>query len=176
MLRFPAGGVLVTAQALPEWAPLLARATAMVTEQGGMAGHLASVAREFGLPALFDVHHAVKRLVPGETVTVDAGGRTVYRGLIRSLLEKEVAKQPPMAGSPIHHLLEQISRLVVPLNLTDTTSPPICPRTLPYPPRHHPVCPREISPRNVQFRQNPRLFRTLGQATRTTGFPCNGGS
>lgn len=127
MLRFPTGAVLVTTQALPDWAPLLARAAAIVTEQGGMAGHLASVAREFGLPALFDVPDALKRLAAGETVTVDAGGRAVYGGRVHALLEKQVAKRPPMAGSPVHDLLQQISRLVVPLNLLDPASPQFAP-------------------------------------------------
>ena len=127
MLGFPTGSVLVTAQALPDWAPLLARAAAIVTEQGGMAGHLASVAREFGLPALFDVPGALERLAAGETVTVDANGRVVYGGRVQALLEKQAAKRPPMAGSPVHDLLQQISRLVVPLNLLDPASPQFAP-------------------------------------------------
>ena len=128
MLRFPSGAVLVTAQALPEWAPLLSRAAAVVTEQGSPAGHLASVAREFGLPALFNLPGALDRLAPGQAVTVDADAGEVYPGRIESLLKHRVKRLSPMAGSPIHDLLQRIVRHVVPLNLLDPASPEFAPK------------------------------------------------
>ena len=118
-LRFPDGAVLVTPMALPRWAALLPRASALVTEQGGITGHLANVAREFGVPALFDVENASARFAEGETVTVDALGRRIYAGRVEALLAEAKPRAPLMAGSPVYETLREVSRLILPLNLTD---------------------------------------------------------
>jgi len=122
-LRFPDGGVLVAPMALPRWASLLSRASALVTEQGGITGHLANVAREFGVPALFDVESASTRFQEGETVTVDALGRRIYAGRVELLLSQNDAPAPVMAGSPVFESLREVTRLILPLNLTDPEAP-----------------------------------------------------
>ncbi|GAB6125122.1 PEP/pyruvate-binding domain-containing protein [Humidesulfovibrio idahonensis] len=122
-LRFPEGGVLVTPMALPRWAALLSRASALVTEQGGITGHLANVAREFGVPALFDVQDASTRFAEGGTVTVDALGRRIYQGRVEELLDQSPAPAPVMAGSPVYETLREVTRLILPLNLTDPEAP-----------------------------------------------------
>ena len=127
VLSFPEGGVLVVRQALPRWASLMSRAAAVVAEQGGFAGHLANVAREFGVPALFGVPDATRALAPGETVTVDAGGRAVHRGVVPELLVETAPRKPLMAGSPVYEILEEASRLIVPLNLLDPDAPEFAP-------------------------------------------------
>ena len=146
MLSFPRGAVLVTAQALPEWAPLLSRAAAVVTEQGSPAGHLASVAREFGRPALFNLTGALDQLAPNQWVTVDAGSGAVYPGRVEALLKKKPAPVSPMAGSPIHDLLHGISRLCGAAQPARPGLARIHPGKLPNPSRHHPAGPREIGP------------------------------
>lgn len=121
-LQFPQGAVLVVSQALPRWAALLSRAAAVVAGQGSVAGHLANVAREFGIPALFGVRRVTEILQTGETVTVDADGTRIYKGKIENLLEVSHQKRNLMLGSPVHEVLEDVSRHIIPLNLLDPDS------------------------------------------------------
>lgn len=118
-LRFPDGAVLVAPMALPRWAALLSRASALVTEQGGITGHLANVAREYDVPALFDVPQAATRFTQGQVVTVDALGRRIYAGRVEELLAKAAPQAPVMAGSPVYQSLREVAQLILPLNLTN---------------------------------------------------------
>jgi pyruvate,water dikinase len=118
-LRFPEGAVLVIRQALPRWAALLDRAAAVVSEQGGVAGHLASVCREFGIPALFGVENATERLKTGFRITVDADRRSIYRGVRKRSAGARKPRPNLMAGSPVHRTLKRAGRLIIPLHLLD---------------------------------------------------------
>ncbi len=121
-LKFPQNSVLVTAQSLPRWAPLLSTASAIITEYGGVAGHLANVAREFGIPALFGLPGAVDTLANGELVTIDASGQKIYKGKVDTLLSLRQTKKNLMEGSPIYEVLRKAAQLIVPLNLLDPDS------------------------------------------------------
>jgi len=128
LLQFPEGAVLVTAFAHPGWAALLSRAAAVVTDRGGITGHLANVAREFGIPALFNTGDATQRLAPGEMVTVDADGQAVYEGRVEELLRLANVRQGLMLGTPVHATLKEVMTLINPLNLTNPESPDFKPQ------------------------------------------------
>jgi pyruvate,water dikinase len=122
-LQFPAGGVLVTEQSLPRWATLLNRAAAVVTEQGSIAGHLANVCREFGVPAILGVEGAMTHLKSGQTVTVDADGLRVYEGRVEELLALMEKPRNLMEGSPVFEALKGAAEHIVPLHLLDPDAP-----------------------------------------------------
>jgi pyruvate,water dikinase len=133
ILSFPQSAVLVTQQALPRWASLLNRTSAVITEQGSVAGHLATVAREFGIPALFGVSGATEKLSTGDLITIDASGGVVYKGRIESLLSAPAQKANIMEGSPVYESLRQVGDIILPLTLLDPDAPdfkPSCAKTL----------------------------------------------
>ena len=121
-LDFPDGSVLVSVQPLQRLATLLNRAAALVTEQGGIAGHLASVARDMRLPALFSVKGASNRLYSGQLITVDASGRRVYEGRVQSILARRSTTSLSVQESPALGALKEAARSIVPLNLIDSDS------------------------------------------------------
>lgn len=116
-LRFEPGSVLVVDEPWPRWAALLARAAALISAKGGLAGHLATVAREYRVPALFGVGGQIEALSDGQEVTVDAGGRAVYAGRVEELLAQAASRPSFMQGSPVHEMLKRILKYVTPLNL-----------------------------------------------------------
>ncbi len=122
---FPEGGVLVARHSSPQFVKVMDRAAAVVTDVGGATGHMASLAREFGLPAVLDTQKATAVLRPGQVVTVDADHGAVYEGRVDGFL----AGQAPggirraIRGTPIYRVLQEAARLIVPLNLTDPRSP-----------------------------------------------------
>jgi pyruvate,water dikinase len=119
-LKFPNNGILVVDYPDPRWAALLDRAVAVVSEHGGIAGHLATVAREFGVPAIFGMGD-LDALLRGDEITVDADGVAIHRGLV-SGLEDARPRRNLMAGSPIHDTLGRALAHIVPLTLTDPSS------------------------------------------------------
>lgn len=123
LLRFPKGAVLVIETPYPDWASLLNRAEAVVSETGQQAAHLATVAREFGIPAIFGMNQALTTLKNESLVTVDATAGTVYKGRVESLLALGTPKPNLMAGSPVYKILTEALVHITPLNLTDPTSP-----------------------------------------------------
>ncbi|SPD74458.1 Phosphoenolpyruvate synthase [uncultured Desulfobacterium sp.] len=128
VLRFPQGAILVTAQALPRWATVLSRASALISEHGSTAGHLANVSREFDVPALFGVEGALDTLENGQMITVDADAQKIYKGRIERLLDAKRPRKILMEGSPVLEALRSAAQYITPLNLLDPASPNFRPR------------------------------------------------
>lgn len=76
------GEVLVAAMTSPDWLPAMRRASALVTDGGGLTCHAAIVARELGLPCVVGTRTATTALTTGQLVTVDGGQGTVTAGAV----------------------------------------------------------------------------------------------
>ena len=123
----PATGptILVVPQAAPELGYLLPRVDGLVAEHGSVAGHLAALAREFGIPSVFGLPEATSQLRHDATVSLDATRCQVYPGEAWPAEEQESRRRTRAlrsgARSPLH-------RLVLHLSLTDPQAPSFRPR------------------------------------------------
>jgi len=71
LARVAPGDILVTRVAGPSLSQVLPRVGGVVAELGGSTSHLASLARERGIPAVFGVLEATSRIPDGVQVAVD---------------------------------------------------------------------------------------------------------
>jgi pyruvate,water dikinase len=59
------------------WVPVLVQAGGLIAEAGGKLSHGAIIAREYGIPAVMDVHNATYLLQDGQQVRIDGYNGTV---------------------------------------------------------------------------------------------------
>ncbi|MBW2714988.1 MAG: phosphoenolpyruvate synthase [Deltaproteobacteria bacterium] len=99
---FRDGEVLVAEMTDPDWQPVMAKASALVTEHGGRTCHAAIVSREMGVPCVVGTGNALSVLREGQSVTVScaegAEGR-VYEGALpfdRQKVDPAALPAPPV--------------------------------------------------------------------------------
>ena len=114
LTAIPEETVLVARHGLPRHAKIINQLSAVITEKGSAAGHLASVAREFSVPMLVNAAGALDRLPPGKQVTVWADDRKVYDGVVEAMRDSPCARRNPMADSPFMRRLHFVMRFCGP--------------------------------------------------------------
>lgn len=77
---FKQGKILVTNNTTPDFVPVLKKAKAIITEQGGITTHAAVISRELRVPCIIGAKFATRVLKNGDMVEVDA-----YKGTIKIL-------------------------------------------------------------------------------------------
>ena len=110
--------VLVLTHPLPAYATVIHRVRAVVSERGGIAGHLASVCRQFDVPSLFSIKGAASMFRNGQVVTVDADRQQILEGHVARVAGRprpEVVFQ----GTRVFQALEAVAAQIIPLNLLD---------------------------------------------------------
>jgi pyruvate,water dikinase len=102
--QFQPGEVLVTNRTDPDWEPIMKRASAIVTNQGGRTCHAAIIAREMGIPAIVGCGHATTVLQTGQEITVSCAegeeGR-VYGGLLPFEVKEVALENLPQTRTKI---------------------------------------------------------------------------
>jgi pyruvate, water dikinase len=119
LLNFPEGAVLVAKHSNPQFVLVMKKARAILTDLGSITGHMASLAREFGLPTILDTRQATSTIPTGMEITVDAYSGRVYQGKVEELLTFQKTPESPMVGTPVYQILRQVADWIVPLSLMD---------------------------------------------------------
>jgi len=69
--EFQRGNILVTTMTRPEFVPLMKKASAIITDEGGITSHAAVISRELGIPCIIGARRATKELSTGDQVRLD---------------------------------------------------------------------------------------------------------
>lgn len=73
------GDILVTAMTSPDYVPAMKRASAIVTDEGGLLCHAAIMSRELGKPCIIATKIATKVFKTGESVEIDADNGVIRK-------------------------------------------------------------------------------------------------
>ena len=84
MFKFQEGEVLVSSMTVPDFLPVMKKAVAFITDEGGITCHAAIIAREMKKPCIIGTKIATQILKDGDMVEVDAN-----TGKIRILEKKK---------------------------------------------------------------------------------------
>jgi pyruvate,water dikinase len=117
----PDGAILITHVPFPGIIMVMSRVRAIVTEQGGSASHMATIAREYRIPTLTGVQGAAG-IPAGKEVTVDATGAVIYAGKQEQLVEARQLDYDPADQSAIFELIKKVLTRISTLNLIDATA------------------------------------------------------
>ncbi|HLC52612.1 MAG TPA: PEP-utilizing enzyme [Candidatus Nanoarchaeia archaeon] len=83
MSKFKEGEILVAPMTSPDYVPIMTKAKAIITNEGGITCHAAIVSREMGIPCIIGTEVATSALKDGDIVEVDA-----INGIIKIIKRK----------------------------------------------------------------------------------------
>jgi pyruvate,water dikinase len=113
--KTPEGAVAIIRRASPEIVEILPRIAGLVAERGNVAGHAATLLREFKIPSVLQMPGVFDRLKPGEPISLDA----VQPGIYAGLLWPSAPGQVSLADRFRTRAGDVISRGLLTLNLLD---------------------------------------------------------
>ncbi len=84
MTKFQRGDVLVSINTNPSLMPIIEKASAIVTDEGGILCHAAIISRELGIPCIIGTGFATKIFIDDDKIEVDA-----MNGIVRRISPKQ---------------------------------------------------------------------------------------
>jgi len=118
---FPAGSILVAKYTSPRFAKIIGKANGIITDVGSATGHMATIAREFRVPALVNTGVATRLLPHGSEITLDAEEKRVYFGKVMELEDYHLSEEP-IEEAFEYRLLRRVLKKIGVLNLLDPTA------------------------------------------------------
>ncbi len=118
LTNIPDGVVLVAPNPFPGLITALSKAKALVTKVGSVASHLATISREYKVPALVGIRE-IDKLKNGHMITVDATKKAIYDGEHKELIE---ARQPDFdyfEDTLVYQTLWNVLDKIAPLKLVN---------------------------------------------------------
>lgn len=99
--RVKSGNILVTSMTSPDFVPAMKRVNGIITDKGGQTSHAAIVSRELGVPCVVGAKVATKKLVEGETVTLNGTTGEIWHGKLTSDLQISKSSKPQGSKTPL---------------------------------------------------------------------------
>ena len=117
----PRGAILVAKHDSSNFVRLMPYISAIITDTGAPTSHMASLCREFRVPAIVNTGNATSILRHGQEVTVDAydENNAVYDGIATELIEHASSNSPDMESVYEYRKKRYILRYISPLNLIE---------------------------------------------------------
>lgn len=112
----PDGAVLVASHTFPGLITVMGKVTAIVTATGGVACHMATIAREYRIPCLVGVE-GCNELPSGQVVTVDATAGAIFEGFQEELIQARKPEYELFSDMAIFNLLQDVLSRIAPLSL-----------------------------------------------------------
>ncbi|MFH2130958.1 MAG: PEP/pyruvate-binding domain-containing protein [bacterium] len=116
---FPQGAVLVARYSSPQFSRVIKKASGIITDIGSATGPMASIAREFRVPAIVGTETATSCLTQGQEITLDASENCVYGGIVKELCHFELMADD-FEETYEYRLLRRILKKIDPLHLLDS--------------------------------------------------------
>ncbi|CBH21767.1 pyruvate kinase I [Acetoanaerobium sticklandii] len=79
------GDIIVASSTDKDMMNIINKASAIITEEGGLTSHAAVVGVSLGIPVIVSATNALKIIEDNETITIDAQSGLVYKGEVRML-------------------------------------------------------------------------------------------
>ena len=117
----PNGAVLVTTRSFPGLVTVMERVNALVAEVGGVASHMATLAREYMLPTLVDIED-LDSFPNGLKITVDATEKCIYAGIADELIAAKHGGDSMFDDMPVMQVMRRLLQKIAPLNLLQPES------------------------------------------------------